>query len=395
MPSPLAPKPRRTPHSSAGRRARARSPGTRARLPAVAHTPQPPWLAPHACACTQAAAPSCLSHAAAPADVAVVCLESVEDEAERRHLQQRLSKTHTLVDISRQQARAGAGPAQDGRPAGAREGARLLGAGACAAAGRAARCACCLAPPHAPRCASRLRCTVCAGPHVACSACSACTPDGGAVRQRAGAGGWAGPAGAGHVNARLQRFHRRPEEGPEVRRTAVWRGAGSRGAGVSLPCRAKSALGHVPAAPACRAHAVALARPARATHAPSLAGGTWRRCTTQTWTLWSTLAAAACAARWPRSSEAALGRPRPPRCSAQAAAAACEARPAILRAHDMPGLLCKQCSFGLPLPCSMQPCMKAEMPQLRGCGREGACPFDLGSVAGNTCACPCACCHAT
>ncbi|PRW20869.1 hypothetical protein C2E21_8675 [Chlorella sorokiniana] len=39
-------------------------------------------------------------------DVAVVCLESVEDEAERRHLQQRLSKTHTIVDITRQQMAA-------------------------------------------------------------------------------------------------------------------------------------------------------------------------------------------------------------------------------------------------------------------------------------------------
>lgn len=39
------------------------------------------------------------------ADVAVVCLESVEDEAERRNLQQKLSKTHTIVDITREQAR--------------------------------------------------------------------------------------------------------------------------------------------------------------------------------------------------------------------------------------------------------------------------------------------------
>jgi len=39
--------------------------------------------------------------------VAVVCLESVDDEAERRNLQQRLSKTHTIVDITRQQARLG------------------------------------------------------------------------------------------------------------------------------------------------------------------------------------------------------------------------------------------------------------------------------------------------
>ena len=41
--------------------------------------------------------------------MAVVCLESVDDEAERRHLQQRLGKTHTIVDISRQQASAGGG----------------------------------------------------------------------------------------------------------------------------------------------------------------------------------------------------------------------------------------------------------------------------------------------
>lgn len=40
-----------------------------------------------------------------PVDVAVVCLESVEDEAERRNLQQKLSKTHTIVDITRQQVR--------------------------------------------------------------------------------------------------------------------------------------------------------------------------------------------------------------------------------------------------------------------------------------------------
>lgn len=36
-------------------------------------------------------------------DVAVVCLESVEDEKERRHLEERLSKSHTVVDITRGQ----------------------------------------------------------------------------------------------------------------------------------------------------------------------------------------------------------------------------------------------------------------------------------------------------
>ncbi|KAL4451603.1 hypothetical protein ABPG75_007265 [Micractinium tetrahymenae] len=39
-------------------------------------------------------------------DVAVVCLESVGDEAERRNLQQKLSKTHTIVDITREQMAA-------------------------------------------------------------------------------------------------------------------------------------------------------------------------------------------------------------------------------------------------------------------------------------------------
>ncbi|KAL4433427.1 hypothetical protein ABPG77_010280 [Micractinium sp. CCAP 211/92] len=39
-------------------------------------------------------------------DVAVVCLESVEDEAERRNLQQKLAKTHTVVDITREQMAA-------------------------------------------------------------------------------------------------------------------------------------------------------------------------------------------------------------------------------------------------------------------------------------------------
>jgi hypothetical protein len=35
--------------------------------------------------------------------VAVVCLESVEDEGERRRLRQKLESTHAVVDISRQQ----------------------------------------------------------------------------------------------------------------------------------------------------------------------------------------------------------------------------------------------------------------------------------------------------
>lgn len=39
-------------------------------------------------------------------DVAVVCLESVADEAERRNLAQKLGKTHTIVDITRQQMAA-------------------------------------------------------------------------------------------------------------------------------------------------------------------------------------------------------------------------------------------------------------------------------------------------
>ncbi|EFN55864.1 hypothetical protein CHLNCDRAFT_145449 [Chlorella variabilis] len=39
-------------------------------------------------------------------DVAVVCLESVEDEGERRNLQQKLGQTHTIVDITRQQMAA-------------------------------------------------------------------------------------------------------------------------------------------------------------------------------------------------------------------------------------------------------------------------------------------------
>ena len=39
------------------------------------------------------------------ADVAVVCLESVDNEAERRHLAARLGKTHTIVDITRAQVR--------------------------------------------------------------------------------------------------------------------------------------------------------------------------------------------------------------------------------------------------------------------------------------------------
>ncbi|KAL4856191.1 hypothetical protein ACK3TF_003331 [Chlorella vulgaris] len=39
-------------------------------------------------------------------DVAVVCLESVADEAERRNLQQKLSQTHTIVDITRAQMAA-------------------------------------------------------------------------------------------------------------------------------------------------------------------------------------------------------------------------------------------------------------------------------------------------
>lgn len=39
-------------------------------------------------------------------DVAVVCLESIDDDKERRHLVDRLSKTHTIVDITRQQMAA-------------------------------------------------------------------------------------------------------------------------------------------------------------------------------------------------------------------------------------------------------------------------------------------------
>ena len=37
--------------------------------------------------------------------MAVVCLESVDNEAERRHLAARLGKTHTIVDITRAQVR--------------------------------------------------------------------------------------------------------------------------------------------------------------------------------------------------------------------------------------------------------------------------------------------------
>lgn len=54
------------------------------------------------------------------ADVAVVCLESVEDERERRHLAAKLGKTHTVVDITRAQVRAahaaGGGRRPPGRP---------------------------------------------------------------------------------------------------------------------------------------------------------------------------------------------------------------------------------------------------------------------------------------
>lgn len=55
-------------------------------------------------ACTLLCCPHCLTRLHwLPADVAVVCLESVADEAERRNLQQKLSQTHTIVDITRAQ----------------------------------------------------------------------------------------------------------------------------------------------------------------------------------------------------------------------------------------------------------------------------------------------------